>query len=498
MASHDKTLYEVLGVRRDASASEVRRAYERIRAELRKETVAPNPRLAAMAKVAYETLSDPGRRTEYDDSLGPVELLARTRGGRGIAVAGLGVLAAVALAAYYFFVMRPGDAPSARSGEDQSLGPQELLRAVAPHVGRLQGAMMSGEVQELGMAVAIAEDTMAATCRGITALSVLTVVVEGIVSKAPLASADGTHDVCLLQVKGASKGVAMRPGPPTAQEKLQAVLPGTGAALQLRQVHVTRSIPSPNGTVLEVKAAVPLPNGTPVFDQQARLVGIVVAPHAFGEGVIAALGAARIAQAQRPGAAMAAAPPAPAGAAAPEPAAAATVSPGPAAASPEPAPARGSEGAMLAEGFTSLWREDEGDHHLVEVLDDIRKGDVGNPIAYWTKWPPRGGGSPQQVHCRVTHGPNAEIVADYTQDALYHPGDEYLFCALTRFQVELDDLPVGDYHFEIFVDGRSVAENSIRIETRFFTRGTWAVIVIVAGLGLLGFLRRNKVVSYAG
>lgn len=62
----------------------------------------------------------------------------------------------------------------------------------------------------------------------------------------------------------------------------------------------------------------------------------------------------------------------------------------------------------------------------------------------------------------------------------------------------LPRLRVGDYHFEIFVDGRGVAENSIRIEKRFFTRGTWGVIAIVAGLGLLAFLRRNKVVSYAG
>ena len=395
MASDHKTLYEVLGVRRGASATEIGRAYERIRAEMRKENVAPNPRLAAMAKVAYETLSDPERR---------------------------------------------------------------------------------------------AEDTMAATCRGITALSVLTVSVEGIVSKAPLASADGPHDVCLLHVKGAGKAIAMRPGPPTGQEKLQAVLPGKGAALQLRQVHVTRSIPNPQGTVLEVKAAVPLPNGTPVFDAQARLVAIVVAPHAFGEGVTAALGAARIAQARGSAPAVAAAPAA-------MPAREATQA---APASPEPAPARGSDAAMVAEGFTSLWREDEGDHRLVEVLDEIRTGDVGVPIAYWTKWAPRGGGAPQSVHCRVTYGPKAEVVADYTQDALYQPGDEYLFCALTRFQVALDDLRVGDYHFEIFVDGRGVAENSIRIEKRFFTRGTWGVIAIVAGLGLLAFLRRNKVVSYAG
>jgi hypothetical protein len=49
----------------------------------------------------------------------------------------------------------------------------------------------------------------------------------------------------------------------------------------------------------------------------------------------------------------------------------------------------------------------------------------------------------------------------------------------------------------LFADGDKVAESSIQVEKKLFTRGTWAVIVILVGLGLLAFLRRNKkVVSY--
>ncbi|HUP30903.1 MAG TPA: DnaJ domain-containing protein, partial [Usitatibacter sp.] len=70
MATGNKTFYEILGVGRDAKAQEIDRAYARLRSEMQKESSVPNPRLAAMAKVAYETLSDPQRREEYDDSIG--------------------------------------------------------------------------------------------------------------------------------------------------------------------------------------------------------------------------------------------------------------------------------------------------------------------------------------------------------------------------------------------------------------------------------------------
>ena len=147
---------------------------------------------------------------------------------------------------------------------------------------------------------------------------------------------------------------------------------------------------------------------------------------------------------------------------------------------------------MLEEGFSSLWREDS-EGRLVEVLDNISKADVGNPLAYWTRWSGRDSASPQVVHCRITYGDEEMIVVDDDQIADEYPADGYWYCAFTRFQVELDQIPEGQYHFTIFVNREMVAESSIRVEKRFFTRGTYAVIVVVVGLLLLAFLRRNKV-----
>jgi hypothetical protein len=154
-------------------------------------------------------------------------------------------------------------------------------------------------------------------------------------------------------------------------------------------------------------------------------------------------------------------------------------------------------GKMVGEGFSTLWKEDEDTHQFIEALDSVTKGQLGVPHAYWTKWTGRDAARPHLVHCLVTTGPEEMVIADYDQETSEFAADGYYFCAITRWQVELDRIPVGVYTFTIFVDGSQVAQNSLYIEKRFFTRGTWAVIVIVAGLALLTFVRRRKAANRA-
>ena len=61
--------YEVLGVPRNAKATDIGLAYQRYKSEMQKESSVPDPRRAAMMKAAYETLYDPERRAEYDATL---------------------------------------------------------------------------------------------------------------------------------------------------------------------------------------------------------------------------------------------------------------------------------------------------------------------------------------------------------------------------------------------------------------------------------------------
>jgi hypothetical protein len=259
---------------------------------------------------------------------------------------------------------------------------------------------------------------------------------------------------------------------------------------------VARAIKETTGAAYELKAAAPLPNGTPAFDSQARLVGIVVTPHTFGEGLVVALGATRIAQARGPAteATVAAAATSTSAASASAPTQAEPAVP-PAGESKAPAPAQarkhGPRGSIVGEGFTTLWKEDERGT-LIEVMDSPKTGAIGDPIAYWTLWTGRNVLGDHRTRCLVTYGPDEEVVADYDQVPGINSAEGYWYCALTRYQVDLKDLPVGDYHFTILVNGQNVAHASARIEKKFWTRDKYAIIVVALGLALLFYVRRKK------
>src|SRR5476649_2087989 len=109
MAQDKKTLYDVLGVSRDAKVTDINRAYNRIRADQQKETAAPDARLLAMAKVAYDTLSDPDRRDEYDRALAGPGSLAKQR--KGVVVAS-SLAAVLAAGVGYYFASRSAGPPA--------------------------------------------------------------------------------------------------------------------------------------------------------------------------------------------------------------------------------------------------------------------------------------------------------------------------------------------------------------------------------------------------
>jgi hypothetical protein len=225
-------------------------------------------------------------------------------------------------------------------------------------------------------------------------------------------------------------------------------------------------------------------------------VGIVVTPHTFGEGLVVALGATRIAQARGPAteATVAAAATSTSAASASAPTQAEPAVP-PAGESKAPASAqarkRGPRGSIVAEGFTTLWKEDERGT-LIEVMDSPKTGAIGDPIAYWTLWAGRNVLGDHRTRCLVTYGPDEEVVADYDQVPGINSAEGYWYCALTRYQADLKDLPVGEYHFTIFVDEQNVAHASARIEKKFWTRDKYAIIVVALGLALLFYVRRKK------
>ena len=290
----ERTLYEVLGVKRDAKVNEITRAYKRLEADQQKETAAPNPRLMAQAKVAFETLSDPGKRDEYDSLLRRRALTGQGQKNRARNL----TIGAVALVAAIGFGIYAWQTRTVERPEDKPLAPEQILATAAPQLAVVTGALMSGEVKELGTAVAIREGRMITTCEGLVGGMSLTVKNAEGDMKAELANPNEDLDICVLSVHGVKTGAGIRPSPPGAQEKLQAVFVNSAGKPEMRQVSGATPVNDAAGVAFEVKAAAPLPNGAALYDQRAHLVGIVVVPHASSPGAAYVLSSARIAMAK--------------------------------------------------------------------------------------------------------------------------------------------------------------------------------------------------------
>jgi curved DNA-binding protein CbpA len=68
MAQSKKTLYQILGVGRDASLEDIGLAHEMRAAELERRSP-PDPSTQALVQQAFEILSNPKRRAAYDSQL---------------------------------------------------------------------------------------------------------------------------------------------------------------------------------------------------------------------------------------------------------------------------------------------------------------------------------------------------------------------------------------------------------------------------------------------
>jgi hypothetical protein len=291
MAQNKKTLYEVLGVSPNAKNTDIGLAYNRFKAAMQKEDAAPDPRRAAMAKVAFETLSDPERRAQYDASLAPSQGAKRKP-----AVAALAAVVVLGAAgAAYLVFGRHAPAPAVAG----PLDPQQILQGAAPYVGRLQVALMSGEVRPAGVAIATGPGEMATTCHGLPAGAQVTMNLASGASKADISRANEDLDICLLGVKDPPADfVKLRGGDPVAGEKIYAILAEGARPNELKPGRIKGAIADPKGGLLELDIAGTFPTGSPVLDSQGRLVGLITTPHSFGEGLVVALGAGRIEQAR--------------------------------------------------------------------------------------------------------------------------------------------------------------------------------------------------------
>jgi hypothetical protein len=276
MNGRKSTLYDVLGLTRDAKQSDIIRVYRRLSAEMQREAAAPNPRRAALIHEAYEVLSDPARREAYDKSLRSVKFtgVRGTTPGNGKWVA-LGVLAVIALGAgYYFGFVRTADKPA----HVAAMSLPELQAAASVSVGRVNRVEMSGARATLAAAVAVEEGVMMAPCEGIDPAAQIVVRIPPRDIPAQLKHADAAAGLCKLAVSGGgSWPLRMTSAVPRAGDKVYAANLNALGEVVVTAGEVRKIGRGPRGEVIEstARAGVPV-DGTPLLDQQGRVVAIAM------------------------------------------------------------------------------------------------------------------------------------------------------------------------------------------------------------------------------
>lgn len=269
MPLENRTLYEVLGITRNAKPYEIERAYRKLRAEMQKETAAPDPRHGVIVQNAYDVLSDPVRRESYDATLrAPVKALRRAQASPRFraAVAAGGLVVALLVA---WFAFRPEERQRPRDI-------REIAQAASLAVGRVQGIDVAGSITPLGLAFAIDKGALATNCAGLTPTSQIVVGFAQRKVPARVATIYQKDEVCRLAADGmGSWPLAIAPALPYAGQKVYATQLSSAGQLSLIDGHVLRV--AGVGGLVTIEVGGPASSqlaGGPLLDTQGRVLGV--------------------------------------------------------------------------------------------------------------------------------------------------------------------------------------------------------------------------------
>ena len=258
------TLYDTLGVPRDAKLTDITRAYNRLQREVTRDNAPPDLKRETLLREAHETLSDPARRERYDASLVAPDRRRRSRT-RAAWVGALGV----ALAGGYLYFVKPPEQPPA-----QVRTSQEILADVSTSIGRVHRVEISGSSLPVGMAFAIADGILVTSCRGLTPDAQILVKVPPRSIPARVAFVDSELGLCRLT----AQGVGARPLDLAATVKRGDLVyaPKVDAAGQLQLTESTLKNVGfdPKRNVKRFESGAWGIAGAPLLDVQGHVVGV--------------------------------------------------------------------------------------------------------------------------------------------------------------------------------------------------------------------------------
>ena len=270
-----ETLYDVLGVPRDAADRDIARAYRRVKAELESDRTAPDPRRTALLREAYEVLSDPQRRDAYDESLRGPKFLGIPGGHaprRRWAIA-IGVIAAILAGAWYYVARDPEPVGVLHPANDAA---QQVHTAASLAIGRVHRIDISGRDTPLGLAIAVEEGVMVTPCEGLTPGAQIVVKIPPRSIPGQILQADEAVGLCRLTMHaGGSWPLPLTSVDPRPADRVYAAHLNAKGEVVLRETKVQRVVPGGASKVVEIaKLTSPPPDGAPLIDVHGRVFAV--------------------------------------------------------------------------------------------------------------------------------------------------------------------------------------------------------------------------------
>ncbi len=323
-----RTLYEILGVERDANAIDIGMAYKaRLGALKRSPNADPNE--LTLLNEAYHILCMPNERAAYDARLltAAEKAAAQSAGTDFIveaddddaeplwknkwALGGAGFLVLIAI----FWAFRSGPKPPpvvapvapkiaapppvvapvalmVRTGED-------LFADLSRSIARITVFDVGGRAVGIGSGVVIGPSTLITNCHVATAGGTLAVRIGADALTANVEVADEEYDLCRLSVTGLSAPAVTMGSVESLKtgQKVYAIGAPAGLDLTISDGIVSALRAVPQGKVIQTTAPIsPGSSGGGLFDAYGRLVGIMTFQHRYGQNLNFAIPADWIAE----------------------------------------------------------------------------------------------------------------------------------------------------------------------------------------------------------
>jgi S1-C subfamily serine protease len=324
MASPKKSLYEILGVPRDANDLDIGIAHQRRVAELQR-AVPPDPGAQVLLHEAFEVLSNPKRRAAYDASLlsAAEKAAAAQQAEPDLVLEGgeednpdrkkmimVAVAAAVAIVVVIAAVLMRGEKaappppvveapkPPPPPPPPQKLSAGLVLARAAKSTGQVMSYEMSGRAVPVSLALTVQPGTMVTTCHGIPGNSQLVVKIGAESNSAMLDVTDEVLDLCRVAITGLNApALKVAADEARAGDKVYVLGANPKGEMALTEGTVKALRPSPNGKLLELSMPIASAgSGGAVFNEYGDLVGIATTSQKQGAGLNIALPASSLSQ----------------------------------------------------------------------------------------------------------------------------------------------------------------------------------------------------------